>query len=83
MDYFEDNDPYGHIVVAHTPVGKKDTVYGPLLNYDSFDGVSMQCTTWEVFDDTLEWVTKSANAGRKWIVANDEQNDKKRPSDDS
>ena len=39
----------------------------------------MQCKPWEVFQDTLEWVTNSANADRKWIVSNDEQNDKDVP----
>jgi Putative collagen-binding domain of a collagenase len=47
--------------------------YGPLLGFSTFDGASLQIPSPSlVFNQTLEWVQKSANAGRKWVVANDE-----------
>jgi hypothetical protein len=58
----------------HTRWETKDVDYGPLLGSDTFDGASLQITSPSlVFNETLEWVQRSANAGRKWVVANDEQ----------
>jgi hypothetical protein len=72
-DFIRDIDPYDHLVVVHTYIGDKKNVYPDLLGYPSFDGVSLQCNPTSIFKDTLEWVQRSASAGRKWIVANDEQ----------
>ena len=53
-------------------------VYTPLLGYSTFDGASLQIgNKADVFDKTLEWVQASSAAGRKWVVANDEQGDHK------
>ncbi len=68
--YVHDLDPYDHVVVSHTFPGKYDEVYGPLLGYPHFDGVSLQ--TNDTHAQTIRWVDRSAAAGRKWIVSLDE-----------
>jgi hypothetical protein len=59
--------------VVHTYIGDKKNVYPDLLGHPTFEGASLQCNPLNVFKDTLDWVQQSANAGREWIVANDEQ----------
>ena len=72
--YFYDNDPYHHNIVVHTYPGDHDEVYEPLLgNNSKLTGASIQTSYTNVHRDTLEWLGKSAAAGKKWIVANDEQ----------
>jgi hypothetical protein len=52
----------------------KKTTYSPLLGLNTWEGASLQIAHPNlVFNETLEWVQKSANSGRKWVVANDEQ----------
>lgn len=73
--YLHDHDPYKHNVVVHTRPGKQEEIYRPLLgNASNFTGVSIQTDTANVYSETRKWVVASANAGKKWIVANDEQN---------
>jgi hypothetical protein len=74
-DYFKEIDPYQHPVVVHTFPRQKEAIYADLLGYSTFDGASLQSSPQLVFNDTLEWRTRSAAAGRKWVVANDEQGD--------
>lgn len=74
--YFKKIDPYGHPVVSHSfssPEGQEET-YGPLLGVPTFDGVSLNIVPEVVHETTLEWLGRSANAGQKWVVTNDEQN---------
>ncbi|MGB3547277.1 MAG: DUF5060 domain-containing protein [Saprospiraceae bacterium] len=75
-DYFAQNDPYDHLRVIHTYPGQKNQVYTPLLgNNSSYTGLSLQTSNPsfnEVFSDTDEWVGKSEQAGKKWVVAVDE-----------
>jgi hypothetical protein len=77
--WFEANDPCGHPVVIHTYPGEKRKVYQPLLGKASdLDGASLQTdkpTFEHVFGDTLEWVRRSAAAGRPWVVSCDEPGD--------
>lgn len=74
IEYFTENDPYQHLVVIHTYPGQKNSVYTPLLGDNSLlTGVSLQSQINNVHEDALEWVKKSADAGRPWVVANDEQ----------
>lgn len=72
-DWFEAHDPYAHPVVVHTYIGDQRDVYGPLYGYPSYDGASIQTRYNDVFRDTLARVQESAAAGRRWVVANDEQ----------
>jgi hypothetical protein len=74
IEYIHDLDPYDHPVVIHTYPGQHEEVYGPLLGDASeLDGVSIQTNFDNVHAATLEWVRASAESGRPWVVANDEQ----------
>ncbi len=73
--YFNENDPFKHSVVLHTYPQEQERNYTPLLGKKSFlNGVSLQNSWDNVFKLTLNWVNKSNENGRPWVVANDEQN---------
>lgn len=73
--YFYDHDPYKHNIVLHTYSGQQETIYRPLLGSASkLTGVSIQTSPSNVYAETRKWVEASTAAGKKWIVANDEQN---------
>lgn len=87
--WFYDNDPYQHHVVVHTYSGQQNQVYTPMLGDSSqLTGPSLQtnsATFTNVFPDTKEWVERSADAGKPWVVACDEPGDARdslRPFDD-
>lgn len=63
-------DPYGHPIVVHTFPGQYDKVYTPLLGYEHFEGPSLQTNATR--EQTLRWVSRSAAAGRPWVVCLDE-----------
>jgi len=66
-------DPYDHPIVVHTFPGKYDEVYGPLLGNPDFHGPSLQMGDMKrTHQETLEWVRRSAESGRKWVVCLDE-----------
>ena len=73
---FRELDPYGHLVVIHTHPGEQDLVYGPLLGEGSaLTGASLQ-NHWDVAHQRmLSGGAESAQAGKPWVVANDEQGD--------
>ncbi len=75
VKYLHDTDPYQHHIVLHTFPPQLDEVYRPLLgNKSLLSGVSMQ-TGWKMsHKKTLQWRKESAEAGRHWVVAHDEQN---------
>ncbi|MDO6761498.1 DUF5060 domain-containing protein [Tamlana sp. 2_MG-2023] len=76
--YFADNDPYENHIVIHTSPNGQDKIYTPLLgNKSELTGASVQTGWNKVHDMTKTWVDKSANNGKKWVVANDEQNSAK------
>lgn len=72
-------DPYDHNIVIHTYPNWHDKVYGPLLGDKSeLTGLSIQTSSRqfvEVHDAVVTWVRRSAEAGKKWIVAVDEPGD--------
>jgi hypothetical protein len=72
-DYIKQIDPYDHQIGAHP--GPISSLYTPLLAYPTFDCADMQTggSLDEVHPATIEWVDKSAAAGHKWLVSNDEQ----------
>jgi hypothetical protein len=75
FDYVASIDPYGHHRVIHTFPGQQDRVYTSLLgNKSNLTGVSAQNPWNRTHERTLQWVQRSAEAGRPWVVANDEQN---------
>lgn len=77
-NYIRSIDPYHHPIVVHTYPGLKENaakVYDPLLGFPNLDGASLQIHPNRVFRETSHWLRKSARAGHKWVVANDEQGD--------
>ncbi|WFO17218.1 carbohydrate-binding protein [Cellulophaga baltica 4] len=74
VNYIQNLDPYQHHVVLHTYPGQQDQRYNPLLGSKSnLTGASVQTSQNNVHNDVRRWVENSKNAGRKWVVANDEQ----------
>lgn len=73
-DYFARMDPYGHPIVIHTYPGQDDAVYAPLLgDASALTGASLQVGWSGVHRRSLEWISKSRDAAKAWVVANDEQ----------
>jgi hypothetical protein len=75
VKFIHDTDPYQHHTVLHTFPPEQERVYRPLLGDESLlTGVSLQNPWKAAHKQTLHWVRASAAAGRRWVVANDEQN---------
>jgi hypothetical protein len=73
-EYIAELDPYDHPIVVHTFPGSDDAVYTPLLgNQSRLSGASLQGDWEDIHELTLEWVRKSKDAGKPWIICNDEQ----------
>lgn len=73
--YLHDTDPYHHHIVIHTYPNQQDKVYPPLLGTQSeLTGASLQNSWSQAHQRTLKWLAESAQAGKPWVVANDEQN---------
>ncbi|GAA3514664.1 hypothetical protein GCM10022393_30780 [Aquimarina addita] len=73
-EYIKSIDAYGHNIVIHTYPNQKNQRYTPLLgNNSELTGASLQSNVDDVHNDVIEWIEKSKNAGKKWVVANDEQ----------
>ncbi len=74
--YFHEHDPYRHNIVIHTYPDQKAKIQTPLLGKNSeLTGLSMQGSEpkfGDVHRDVLEWVKKSSEAGKPWVVACDE-----------
>ncbi|MBM3734533.1 MAG: DUF5060 domain-containing protein [Acidobacteria bacterium] len=72
--FIKDTDPYQHHLVVHTFPQWQDRVYSKLTGEQSvLSGASLQMMWDQVHQRTLQWRRASAQAGRRWIVANDEQ----------
>ena len=72
--YIKAVDPYDHHRVLHTYPNQQTQRYTPQLGSNSeLTGASIQIDKLKVHDAIIEWRNKSANAGKKWVVANDEQ----------
>ncbi|MEB3345187.1 carbohydrate-binding protein [Aquimarina gracilis] len=72
--YIKQLDPYDHHIVIHTYPNQQDQRYNPLLgNSSELTGASIQTDKSKVHNDVKRWLEKSRNAGKKWVVANDEQ----------
>jgi hypothetical protein len=60
--------------VVHTYPNQQDQVYAPLLGKNSaITGTSLQNGWDQAHQRTLKWIVESKQAGRPWVVANDEQ----------
>ena len=72
--YIKGLDAYNHNIVIHTYPGQKEQRYTPLLgNKSDLTGASLQSNQNSIHNDVKEWLKKSRDAGKKWVVANDEQ----------
>ncbi|MEL6802913.1 MAG: putative collagen-binding domain-containing protein, partial [Bacteroidota bacterium] len=72
--WFADNDPYQHHRVIHTYPNQIQSVYSGLVgNQSEYTGASVQTSWNSVHSRTLDWVENSEQAGKPWVVANDEQ----------
>lgn len=72
--YFHEHDPYKNHIVIHSYPDQQDQVYSSLLGDASeITGASIQTGWNQVHASTKNWVEKSEKAGKKWVVANDEQ----------
>ncbi|MEO1304758.1 MAG: DUF5060 domain-containing protein [Pseudomonadota bacterium] len=76
LTYLDEIDPYGHLRVLHTYPGQWDQHYGPLLgNQSALTGASVQTGNQnfnEVRSTLTEWVSRSRDQGKAWVVALDE-----------
>ncbi len=73
-EYIKAVDPYDNHIVIHTYPGEQDQRYNPLLgNKSVLTGASIQTGKSKVHNDVKRWLEKSRNAGKRWVVANDEQ----------
>jgi len=74
--YIKNLDPYTHHLVIHTHPQGQDQIYPYLLGEQSaLSGASLQNAWNVVHARTLTWLARSRNAGKPWVVANDEQGD--------
>jgi len=72
--YFHDNDPYRHLIVIHNGKAPDDL----LGDKSELTGYSLQTNRpnfENVHGRTLEYVNRSAKAGKPWVVACDEPGD--------
>ncbi len=73
-EYIKSIDAYDHHIVIHTYPSQKSQRYTPLLgNNSELTGPSLQSNVDDVHDDVIDWRAQSAEANKKWVVANDEQ----------
>ena len=75
-EYFEAIDPYDHPIVLHTnsTLEAHELEYPGLLGYEYFEGASMQIRDDPLVHDVIKnWIRRSTEAGRPWIVSFDEQ----------
>ncbi len=76
--FIKSTDPYKHNIVIHTypTEAEFDKYYNEMTgNKSELTGASMQIQINSIHGTIKKWVTNSSNAGKKWIVANDEQGD--------
>jgi len=73
--FFEENDPYHHVVLLHSHAAPDDIEYTftPLLGHKPLDGMSLQVdNAWDVYESTKTWHKRSAAAGNEWLITLDE-----------
>lgn len=70
--YIRALDPYDHPIVLHTYPSQQGLRYDPHLGTNTLDGVSLQLSDFEGYDDTVAWLEASASAGHPWVATVDE-----------
>ncbi|NIJ46264.1 hypothetical protein FHR24_002748 [Wenyingzhuangia heitensis] len=72
--YINSIDPYHHNLVLHTFPGQQQQKYPQLLgNKSELTGASIQKDRHLIHKSVKTWIKESEEAGKKWVVANDEQ----------
>lgn len=72
--HIADVDPYDHHIVVHSYPRDVDVIYPPLLgNASALTGMSLQHNYNRVHEYTEKYIRLSEEAGRPWVIANDEQ----------
>ncbi|WP_370979531.1 carbohydrate-binding protein [Agaribacterium sp. ZY112] len=74
-DFIRANDAYGHPIFLHTFPGQHAN-YEKVLGHNTIDGPTIQfggipesaTGSNGVYGKTVDWLTKSANAGNQWVV---------------
>jgi hypothetical protein len=71
--FFKSLDAYDHPVVSHSfhQLERQHQQFEPLLGFKDFDGACYQLHK-EHHSEVIGWREKSAHAGRKWLVSEDE-----------
>ena len=81
IDYIDALDAYDHPIMAHSFPGtvNYESIYGPLLGYPTFSGISFQIHEGgaysgdlKVYNNTKLWYTNAQNAGKPWVIMMDE-----------
>jgi len=75
VSYLKTHDPYQNFVVihSHSDYHHRDPIFTNLLGFKDLDGMSMQINRKTyIHDVTKEWLKKSAEAGRQWVMPMDE-----------
>jgi len=73
--YIKEHDPYDNFVVIHTHANShhRNSYLEPLLGYPYLDGPALQVGySKNIHDVTKEWIKKSDQAGKQWVVNLDE-----------
>lgn len=78
IDYVHSIDPYHHLIVLHTFPEQEERYSFHLGQASNLTGMSNQLKDAkfrDVHPRVVRWVKKSADAGKKWVVAVDEPGD--------
>lgn len=73
-NYIRGVDPYNHPLVLHTYPSQKEERYAPLLGFGNLNGPTLQfggipsSGSGTLYNVTREWIERSADAGRQWVV---------------
>lgn len=74
ITYVNSLDAYNHPIVVHSYPTQQDNVYNTLLGPAfEFSGPSIQSHIDNIHTDIVRWVQNAENAGKSWVVSNDEQ----------
>lgn len=71
--YLRGLDPYDHPIQTHTYPKEQELVFGPQIGNPDIEGASLQLDPISlVHPQTQQWIKRSTDAGRPWVVAIDE-----------
>jgi len=74
IEYINSLDAYSHPIVVHSYPFAQSTLYNTLLGpSNGLSGPSLQSLIDDIHDDVVQWVQDSRDAGKQWVVSNDEQ----------